>query len=154
MSSTYFDFVNPNLSCDPSTYDSSSRSSSSSSFIELSPKRMMASLPKVSNPSTLRVFDKKNLRFILDPTLYSLDHGTTEADSFISPFGHKLPLAVSWFHIHRCPFELTAYPSPSKPYIQWLDRVVAEKGEEWKKIRIFDMILLSKKEIPPNFKLP
>ena len=28
-----------------------------------------------------------------------------------------------------------------------------EKGEEWKKIGIYDMILLSKKEIPPNFEL-
>ena len=31
--------------------------------------------------------------------------------------------------------------------------MVTEKGKEWKKLGIYDMILLSKKEFPPNFRL-
>ena len=31
--------------------------------------------------------------------------------------------------------------------------MITEKGEEWKQIGIYEMILLSKKKIPPNFKL-
>ena len=62
-------------------------------------------------------------------------------------------MAALWFHIHKCPFKLNAWPNPLKPYIQFLNRVIVEKREEWKKIGIFDMILLSKKEIPPNFGL-
>ena len=62
-------------------------------------------------------------------------------------------MVALWFHIHKCPSKLSAWPSPSDPYVQWLDRVVIEKGEEWQKIGIYDMILLSKKEIPPNFGL-
>ena len=65
----------------------------------------------------------------------------------------QLPLFALWFHIHRCPSKLTARPSPSDSYIQWLDKVANEKGKEWKNIGIYDMILLSKKEIPPNFEL-
>ena len=75
------------------------------------------------------------------------------ADSFISPSGYELPLATPWFDIHHCPFQLIAWPSPSDLHTQWLDKVVVEKGEEWKKIGIFNMILLLKKEIPPNFGL-
>ena len=76
-----------------------------------------------------------------------------EADSFISLFGYELSLATPWFDIHYCPSELTAWPSPLDSYNHWLDRVVAEKREEWKRIGIYDMILLSKKEIHPNFEL-
>ena len=50
-----------------------------------------ASSSKASLPSTLRVFGKENQRFIIDPTLHSLEHGTVEANSFISPFGYELP---------------------------------------------------------------
>ena len=67
----------------------------------------MASSPKVSNRFTLRVFDKENQRFILDPILHPLDHGLAEVDSCISLSGHELPLAAPWFHIDHCPPELT-----------------------------------------------
>ena len=82
--------------------------------------------------------------------LHSRDQGMAEANSFISLSGYELPLAVPLFHIHHCPFELTTWPIPSDLCTQWLDKVAVGKGEEWKKIEIFDMILLSKKEIPPT----
>ena len=88
----------------------------------------MASSSKISNPSTLRVFYEENRRFILDPTLPSLEKRMAEADIFISPSRYELPLATSWYHIHNCPSELIAWPNPSHSYNQWLDRVVTEKG--------------------------
>ena len=66
---------------------------------------------------------------------------------------YELPLAALWYHIHNCPFKFTTWLSPSDSYGQWLDRVVAEKGEECKKLGIYDKILLSKKELLPNFGL-
>ena len=54
----------------------------------------MASLTKAFHPSTIRVFNEENQRFILDPTFPSVDHGMAKADSFISPFEYELPLVV------------------------------------------------------------
>ena len=67
----------------------------------------MASSSKISNPSTLRVFENKNRRFILELTLHSLDQGKAEVENFISLFEYEQPLAAPWYHIHDSPSELT-----------------------------------------------
>ena len=113
----------------------------------------MASSYTLSNLSTLRVFNEENSRFILDPTLQDLDQGLPMTDSFISPPGFKLPLVAPWFHISKCLSKFSAWPSPSALYIQWLNRVANKKGEDWKQLGIYDMIILSKKEMLPNFEL-
>ena len=76
-----------------------------------------------------------------------------EVDSLISSSSYELSLTSLWFHIHKCHSELSAWFSPSDPYIHWLNRVANEKEEEWKQMEIYDIILLSKKEVSLNFGL-
>ena len=78
-------------------------------------REMTASLLSLS---TLRVFNERDSRFILNATFQDLDWVLAATDFFISPLDYELPLAIPWFHIHKCPSELSTKPSHSDPYIQ------------------------------------
>ena len=94
--------------------------------------------------------DRAPITYILGPICIECPLYTHITESFILPDGFKLPVTEDWFSLALHPKELCGWPKPSPEYLQWLDRVLEQHGEEWKTWGIYDMIMLSKLSFSPN----
>ena len=122
------------------------------SFQMASSSRPMESSSSEEGPGgeVLIPFRKAPNTYILGPVCTERPLYPHITESFILPDGFRLPLTEEWFSLALRPKELRGWPKPNREYLQWLDRVSDQYGEEWKAWGIYDMIMLSKLSFSPN----
>ena len=97
--------------------------------------------------------DRAHCTYILGPVYTKRPLYIHITKSFILPDGFQLPIIEEWFSLALRPKELRSWPNPSLEYLQWLDRVSEQRGEEWKTWGIYDMVMLSKLSFSPNINM-